>query len=329
MNIKYNILALTLLVFGLSSCETTEKIDDFPLRPSKMVLNCYFNEGGMWEFQVSKSLSVLDNADIKLLKDAKINLFKDGVLIDTINTSGADSWYRSDRVLPVEGGVYSIEATSEKFTTALTAEEYVPRKVDISDVSLTIRDSTFYYNYYYPEERNYYGNIEGTFDITFTDPPGEDNYYELTISSVDSIKNYYYQYNEFGDFIFDEFGNRIIDSISVEVYKNPLWFTATDAAAGGNGDEGRSVMFNDFIFDGQDYKVNADFQDWDAKLGKVYEFQLVSLTKNGHLYRKSVEEYQNASGDPFAEPVRIYSNIENGLGIFAAFSTSTYSFVPL
>ena len=74
MKTRYNIILIGLTVLALTSCETTEKIDDFPLRPSKMVVNSFFTEGTDMKIQVSKSLSVLDNADLKLIDSATINV---------------------------------------------------------------------------------------------------------------------------------------------------------------------------------------------------------------------------------------------------------------
>ena len=58
------------------SCEKSESIVDFPIYPSKLVLNCVFNEDSLWRFQISKNLSVLDNSNIKLIDTAKIKLYK-------------------------------------------------------------------------------------------------------------------------------------------------------------------------------------------------------------------------------------------------------------
>ena len=63
-------IIIFIIIICCGACETTEKIDDFPLRPSKLVVNCFFESDSIWEFQVSKSLSVLDNADIKLINNA-------------------------------------------------------------------------------------------------------------------------------------------------------------------------------------------------------------------------------------------------------------------
>ena len=37
-------------------------------------------------------------------------------------------------------------------------------------------------------------------------------------------------------------------------------------------------------------------------------------------YKLSLEKYQETAGDPFAQPVQVYSNVENGFGIFGGYS---------
>jgi hypothetical protein len=39
-----------------------------------------------------------------------------------------------------------------------------------------------------------------------------------------------------------------------------------------------------------------------------------------YLYHQSLQQYQDANGNPFAEPVLVYSNVTGGLGLFAAYN---------
>ncbi|HKK63230.1 MAG TPA: hypothetical protein VJ951_11745, partial [Bacteroidales bacterium] len=102
------IFIIPLVLLQVNSCETTEKIDDFPLRPAKLVVNCYFTVDSIWEFQLSKSLSVLDNAPLKYIDNAKIYLFHDNNIIDSITQPDNDGIYRSTAGTPVSGGKYAI-----------------------------------------------------------------------------------------------------------------------------------------------------------------------------------------------------------------------------
>jgi hypothetical protein len=49
--------------------------------------------------------------------------------------------------------------------------------------------------------------------------------------------------------------------------------------------------------------------------------QAVLLTTDIHYYKsaKTIQEFRDKDGNPFAEPVLIYSNIQDGLGVFASY----------
>lgn len=101
-------------------------------------------------------------------------------------------------------------------------------------------------------------------------------------------------------------------------------FLCHDAAAEDNAGRNKNLMISDDLFDGQSYQIKAEFHDWDAKRGKQYHIELISMNRSGYLYRRSIIDYEDAYGDPFAEPVQIFCNIENGYGIFAGYSIDTY-----
>lgn len=108
MKTKHSYIFIAIMVLSIHACETTEKIDDFPLRPSQLVLNCFFAEDSVWKFQVSNSLSVLDNAELSYVENAKIVLKKGSVLVDTITEQDEDGLYSMHDDLPESGELYSI-----------------------------------------------------------------------------------------------------------------------------------------------------------------------------------------------------------------------------
>ena len=286
------------------SCETTEKIDDFPLRPSKLVINCYFEADSLWEFQVSKSLSVLDNAPLKTIKNATIRLFQEGVLLDSINVMDDDGYYRSNENLPEEGKEFSIEVSSPDFKDVLNAKDIVPKKTSIAKVEVLLSDTSFYYY----DEYNSWGHVKGSFEITFSDQKDVSNYYQLMAYYNDSLFNYF----EDGP-VFSHVERRMI-SVSSE-----------DISVENSTEYGNSILINDHIYDGKNYTISIDFEDWSAKKGRDYYLELTSITREGFLYRKTIQEYDNSRNDPFSEPVIIYSNVNNGFGIFSGLSRSIYT----
>ena len=300
------LIGLTSILFA---CETTEKIDDFPLRPSKLVVNSYLIPDQPWQFQLSKSLSVLDNAEIKLIDSASIRIFEDQTLIGTIDRPDVDGWYHWDQHQPVSGKTYSIEVTSPYFEAILSATETVPYPVSIDHTNLIIKDSTFYeWTDYYG--RTYYGgNVDGTFEIRFQDPAGVENYYDLSIFYMDSV----YQ---------DE------DSTDLEIYARDLFLTSEEASILDGSEGGHNLLIRDEFIDGQLVELKIDFNDYNARRKKVYFIKFNSLSENSFRYKQTNAAYLDAVNDPFAEPVQVHCNIENGYGIFAGMVTS-YSFIML
>ncbi len=302
MKAKYFIFFLLPILFP--ACETTEKIDDFPLRPSKLVVNCFFNSDSIWEFQVSKSLSVLDNAELKLIRNANVKIFREGTLLDSILVADGDGRYRTSNNLPQVGKEFSIEISSPSFKEKLYARDIVPEKVEISDAKIIITDSAFYdYGYYS------YGYMNGSFEISFDDPADADNYYEIKVFYLDSI----FSFPETGP-VFSYLAKRMIGISSEDLsVVNPSDYATS------------SLLISDYYFDGQRKSLSLDFNDWSAQKKKGYYLELISLSREGYLYQKTIADYDNSRGDPFSEPVMIYSNIENGFGIFSAYSRSIYS----
>jgi hypothetical protein len=306
--LQLNLLIICCVILA-KSCETTEKIDEFPLRPSKLVLNCFFTADSTWEFQVSNSLSVLDNAQIELIDSASILLFQDGYPIDTLDRPEDDGIYRSHKVLPGMNASYSVTATAPGFDVVLHAEDHVPVSVPIRRIRGTIIDSSFYHGYdYYTDSPKIRGHIEGTIELEIQDPPGVDNYYHLAVYFMEE------RLRDYEDTIY------YLDRRRVN-------FTVQDAAAEETA-FGSGALFSDQFFDGQEHTVKIIYHASGIKNNmKVFYAELTSLTESAYLYKRSIEDYQAASGDPFSEPVLVYGNIENGLGIFSGYNLNADSLV--
>jgi len=308
MKTRYILILITFsTLIALFSCETTEKIDDFPLRPAKLVVNSFFTEGREMKIQVSKSLSVLDNADLKLIDDAEIKIYRGTELINSIEGADPDGLYTADGLIPEADVGYRIEVLSPGFERAAGASSNVPRAVKIEDVSYVISESTIYegtnsYGYYYG------GTIKGSMNVFLKDPPERDNYYYLSAVYYDTV----YQSP---------------DSLEFEIRMRHLSLSSDDGAISKDGSVMIGLFFTDDIFNGQNYSLKVDFEDGRGKRGRVYHLELVSFSKAAYLYRITNNEFQKSRNDPFSEPVQVYSNIENGYGIFAGYSVDVYEVV--
>ena len=147
--------------------------------------------------------------------------------------------------------------------------------------------------------------------LDFNDPESSQNYYLIETYSVNEylvIKN--------------------SDTTEYELDTTKQYMILTDEVFQNGGSPWREQgLFNDILFNGQSkaleleipYNKSTGFEsgyEWSYKtLGvRVY---LHNISKSYYYYRTSLELYQSASGNPFAQPVQVYSNIENGFGVFA------------
>lgn len=290
--------------FYIYSCETTERIDEFPLRPSKMVVNCFFTENLRWEIQVSKSLSVLDNANLGFIENATIKIFNEYELVESINSPDSDNWYRSPDNTPIAENEYSIEVSSPDFESVVFAKEVLPGPVSISVTDVFNIDTLFDQYYSDGDLRKNWGYARGKMNVSFSDPPEEENFYELSIFWYDTI--------------FTDAEHSTIDDIKTR----RLNLSTEDISARDDESNKKNLLFTDQFFNAQNYQLMVDFIDKKAFRDKKCIVQLVTLSRSGYLYRSSIDDFKEASKDPFSEPVQIYGNIENGLGIFAAYSIS-------
>ncbi len=304
LNFRNNLVLI--LIILVSGCETTEKIDDFPLRPSKLVVNCYFNPDSTWKVQVSKSLSVLDNADLKLIDNATVLLYEENSLIDSITNPDDDGWYRSPISLPGPGKQYTIEVSSPDHKEKTYASDELPVPVPIADTKFFIVDSFFSESPFHS-----YGHISGNLKIAFKDPGEINNFYQLKAYAYDSIFNYTNAEPEF-----------------LYVTKRSLTLSSKDPVLKSEGSYYGHFLFDDQLFNNKEISLNIDLKDYNPVRNKKVYIELTSLSRAGYLYQKTIEEYELARNDPFAEPVMIHSNIQNGFGIFAGYSSNTVTFIP-
>ena len=75
----------------------------------------------------------------------------------------------------------------------------------------------------------------------------------------------------------------------------------------------------DEIFNGLTYnfKLRSYFDLYQNHVIKyISQLKVCSITEEFLLYLLSIEKYENSNDDPFSTPIKVYSNFENGLGIF-------------
>jgi hypothetical protein len=274
--------AVVLLSVVLSACEMVISVDMPPYDP-QIVINGFFTSDSLWNIHISNSLSSIDRGELKELENASVLIYRNGALTDTLKFDPVSGYYQSASGKPEPNKSYTIRVSAPGLKNA-EAAGWLPYPVSVQSVS--IRDSAIIYG------STGYADAELT--VTYYDPASQKNYYALSVVETDTT---------YGD------------------YSYPVYYSTSDPSI---SEGGASVgFFNDELFDGKLHEMKILISsDYINKTGNTLTVILTSLSEDAYLYNRSYEKHQNARNNPFAEPVQVYTNVKDGLGIFAGFVES-------
>lgn len=301
---KNKLVFIILLSTILWTCRK-EFIIDYPPLPAKLVVNCLFTPDSVFNIQVSKLQYVNDTTDATI-KNAEVIIYENDVFFETVLFNSESKTYKSVKK-PRPGRTYFLAVEAEGFPKAV-AEDKVPDTLSIDSANVYI--SAYYDSW---EERKL-DKVELYFKNT-----SEENYYEI-ISYTD------YNYDS-----------------TFHTYSFPYGITSIDP-----------VILNEGILDQTKYLPVLSFSDKllnenaqitfmpFLQLGTQPNFTpdsytiLRNISKEYYLFRKKWYKYlqthslvqmdgiaQLANMSFVADPTEVYTNIENGLGIFAAYTETT------
>jgi hypothetical protein len=77
-------------------------------------------------------------------------------------------------------------------------------------------------------------------------------------------------------------------------------------------------FFSDAFFDGQTRSFKIHFPSYYLFLSSEIQLVLVRYSKELFQHERSLRLQSQVGDNPFSEPVRIISNIQNGVGIFGS-----------
>jgi len=303
-----NRLILISSILLLAGCEL---ILDVKVREEKkrITVNSFFWPDSIWVADVTLSDGPLFNdAYLEYIQNAVVVVSNGNNVIDTLvldSGSYREKWdqygnvdtllmgrYKSkNRIKPVAGQTFEITASAENIEP-VQASSYIPLPVAIDSVEVS------YLGEYYAGERPHNHLITATFQ----DDPATSDYYELFVV----LRGKWYR-PEHED--------------SVE-YVYPVY----NFAEKGYYSQGRDgeIIFDDSKLNGKKISVNIKANFYPDNVGEAVEVRLRSLSKDLYNYRITLGLQNETSGDPLAQPVNVYNNVNHGFGIFAGYSQSAY-----
>jgi len=288
-----------------ASCDIVVDLD-IPEHERVLVVNSILTTDSIINASISHSVGAFDASSISYVNNATVEVYEDGVLLGEMDEQASLSYDSSGELdstyiynfnqNPVSGKIYSYEIVHPDYE-AVRAETTVPAevKLNVNDVSLLSEEDY---------EKHY------RLRFSFNDAP-EDNFYRLRLRNP----NAYYD----GFDYFESNDASIISSVGLQ----------SDGATF-YGDE---ALFDDEMFNGTEKEISIDFFDYkslwfeeqDDDYETEYTLELTSVSESYYTYIRSLRaHYDNQDQFIFAgEPVQVFTNIENGLGVLGSMSLDT------
>ena len=297
---SYSKILLLLLVAFSVSCqkEVTVKVPEIP---NGLTLFCQVEVGEQFRAVVGKSTGIqqYSRSQQQFIYDAVVTLYKDGVLVGTMNYEPDLQEYLSGAIAE-PGKRYTIKVEAAGYD-AIEAEAIAPEAIPVRVAD--IKDTTT------PAPYGGGGVMPGkAVTITFTDPAVV-NYYKLNFFS--SYDVYYMTGRPIG------YSGECIQINDPSIEQRFAFIDGEDCIYG-------DILINDGLFNASSKSITAIVSQYSVEPvvneqgDSVYAiFKLTHVSEAAFKYQKSYDQSQEADGNPFAEPVNVYTNIKNGYGIFS------------
>jgi hypothetical protein len=298
--------ALILLIIITTSCKKIRD-DLLPVGNSKTFFQSIINPDSVIRVYAGRTTGIL-NRETSFIDDATVLIYENDILFDTLSpeTNGRYSSYKK----PSIGKQYTVKVIKDGM---LTGSTIIPDSTKLSEPKIEFPTG------YDAVNQQYFGELTFTID----DDPDIENFYEVIIfiKTFNNLTNSYYYF-----------------------YENDLNYVLTpDKIVQNEGDWDYSpttIFFSDKLFNGKKQQLAFSIAGgyitpdgiWISPLAEDGYILLRCISKEYYLYRKYYTRHAynaNIHSDGIqnllftGEPLDMYSNIDGGLGVVAAFSSTT------
>lgn len=330
MRLSFNLLifVMSLQLFG---CDSIVEVE-IPKDEEAMVLNCALQSDTTLSVSLTSSTHILDpSSDYKVIANAEIRLVEDEERVLDFRYF-KDGQYRSTyKALP--GKSYSITVNHPDYSS-VSASLVMPETPALGTITSGIKSV-----------QDFFGG-------------GVQEFPSVNIEILDTRGPHFYTVQGSVEINIRGFLNGIqIANINLE---SPVSVLSDDPLLSGNNQNFGSgdLLFNDELFDDSKYLLNiyyfdvydlnedpiayidssdqriasllqqfgGSFEDLSFDYGaKYFKINFGSMTEDLYRYQLSRNLQNNASGNPFSQPVQVSNNISNGFGVFGGLSFAAYS----
>ena len=317
---------IIIICLFLFSCEKVVDLN-IPEHTPMLVVNGMLDTDSIPSIFISSSQGAFSNNPIPgCILDANVLLYEDDVLLGQMMLDAnqvdtfmilEDSWYGQINtesisyytydINPKAGSTYSIDVSHTDYESVY-ATTTIPNNIELIDFNVIDNASdTSIYN--------------ATLNVVFQDNANQNNYYRIRLF-LQTEGEYWEQ-----------------DSSDYEVVRKrsslPLYSNDPSLSQGipwdGYTFSGPTALFNDNLFNGQEKEISFDMQYKLAGIeyGDSLFLQFTSFSEEAYNYFNSIELNRDQFISPFGtEPVPVFSNVENGIGLFAGGNSMYFQILP-
>lgn len=301
-------IAICIVCLIFLSCSEEIEID-IPANEAKLTVYCtlvpFTIPPKNLRLDIQSSVHIFDTTKNVKITDATVLLYSNSNSPDTIQYNNDLQNYFAN-FSPKTGDSLHVEVLKEGYKSVL-AYTIIPNKVDIIDTKVTPIA-------YFDETGSVFSEIE----INFKDPANEINYYEIAVSNID------FNYDNPDDYYNLSTTNNIITSESY--YPSLIRFYL---------DMPKSLLFNDKTINGKDHTITVYYNppqeesEYRWISDHYVNIHLRNVTEEYYKFHTSmIQHLYNKEEDilyGLGEPLNVFTNIENGYGVFAGFNNDVRS----
>ncbi len=308
---KKIILLSVVVTLLMAACEQMKKEIDINISDAEkhIVINGIINPDSLITVRISQSQNILDDSKINYLTSADVKLYENDVFVEYIQHK--DTGVFKSTIKPEIGKEYKITVDYGKMKTAIaTTLLKEANKILKVDTSMQLGYSGYYNEAGEYIEDGYANSYDINFKVKFKDNGETEDYYFLALA----VKQPEYTQDSPPVFIgYKEYPEVFFNTNDV-VFKDYNQEYILDGLYG--------MVFSDEKFNGAYYSLNFKSTIHDKGLDKkpLIVIKLLTVPKDIYQFILTRNKNEQTTGDPFAQPVQIYSNIENGLGIFSYYA---------
>ena len=280
-----------------------------PPHTPQLVAQSFFTPDSLWAVRVTSTVPFASTDRPTFVDDATVEIWAGNRLV--AQPARADSGtYVATGAGAVPGTTYTLRVTAPGFeaTEGRDALPLPPPVTAFRETRVQEADST---------SRRRRTQVE----ITLDDPPASDQFYGILVlqarwrvdrrtGRVDPLPPSLFPF----------------ESDNLALGESEFDFLDTDKTLY------REAFFTDDLFDGAMYTLDFDIQydvprpDADVLIERGFGIVLLSVSKDFFRHWKTAGKQAFTNENPFAEPLRVHSNMTGGFGVFAGFQ---YRLLPL